>query len=117
MSFNKWRYAIANGMDYTQQKELYYLYAIPESKKIIREALNCIAKIDFHKPHVPFLFTSGSNDKLIPASLNYSNYKKYAYGTSVTEYIEFKDHTHLVFGVPAWREEADCVLHWLDRHK
>ena len=113
ISFKKWRYTIVNGMDYEQAKELYYLYAIPESKKIIREALNCVAKINFHKPHPPLLFTSGSNDKLIPASLNYSNYKKYANDNSVTEYIEFKAHTHLVFGVPAWRNEANAVLHWL----
>jgi pimeloyl-ACP methyl ester carboxylesterase len=115
MSFNKWRYAIANGMDYEQQKELYYEYAIPESKKIIREAFNCAAKIDFDKPHAPLLITSGSNDKLIPASLSYNNYKKYANGNSVTEYIEFKAHTHLVFGVPTWREEADAILQWLQR--
>jgi len=113
MSFNKWRYTIANGMDYEQQKELYYQYAIPESKKIIREAFNCTAKIDFDKPHSPLLITSGSIDKLIPASLNYSNYKKYTSEKSITEYIEFKAHTHLVFGVPYWKEEANCVLHWL----
>ncbi|HEU5168252.1 MAG TPA: alpha/beta hydrolase [Chitinophagaceae bacterium] len=117
MSFNKWRYTIANGMDYEQQKELYYRYAIPESKKIIREAFNCIAKVDYNKPHPPLLITSGSNDKLIPASLNYSNYKKYANGNSVTEYIEFKAHTHLVFGVPAWKEEAGAALNWLQELK
>lgn len=113
MPFNKWRYAIANGMEYEQQKELYYLYATPESKKIIREAFNCVAKIDFDKAHVPLLLTSGGNDKLIPASLNYRNYKKYATGNSITDYIEFKAHTHLVFGVAGWREESECVLHWL----
>jgi pimeloyl-ACP methyl ester carboxylesterase len=113
MSFIKWRYTIANGMDYEQQKELYYRYAIPESKKIIRESFNCVIKIDFKKHHAPLLITSGSNDKLIPASLSYSNYKKYANSNSVTDYIEFKTHTHLLFGVPAWKEEADAVLHWL----
>jgi len=113
MSFKKWRYTIANGTDYEQAKELYYLYAIPESKRIVREAFSCVAKIDFNKPHPPLLLTSGSNDKLIPASLNYSNYKKYPIGNSITDYVEFKAHTHLVFGLPAWREEAGCVLHWL----
>ena len=113
MPFNKWRHAIANGTDYEQQKELYYLYAIPESKKIIREAFSCVAKIDFDKVHVPLLLTSGGSDKLIPASLNYRNYKKYATGNSITDYIEFKAHTHLVFRVARWREESECVLHWL----
>ena len=101
------------GLDYEQQKELHYLYVTPESKKIIREAFKCVSEINFNKPHAPLLFTSGSNDKLIPASLNYDNYKKYAIGNSVTEYIEFKAHTHLIFGVSAWKEEADIILHWL----
>ena len=113
MSFSKWKYTLANGLDYEQQKELYYLYVTPESKKIIREAFKCVSEINFNKPHAPLLFTSGSNDKLIPASLNYNNYKKYAIGNSVTEYIEFKAHTHLIFGVSAWKEEADIILHWL----
>ena len=113
MSFAKWRYTLTNGMDYEQQKNLYYLYAIPESKKVIREAFNCIARIDFSRPHAPLLITSGGNDKLIPASLSYSNYKKYAVADSVTDYIEFKTHTHLVFGVPSWKDEAEVVFHWL----
>jgi len=113
MSFSKWKYTIANAMDYEQQKELYYLYAIPESKKVIREAFKCVAKIDFTQPHAPLLLTAGSNDKLIPASLNYSNYKKYALANSITDYMEFKGQTHLVFGVPRWKEEADYVLAWL----
>ena len=117
MSFNKWRYTIANGIDYEQQKELYYQYAIPESKKIIREAFSCTAKIDFAARHEPLLITSGSNDKLIPASLNYNNYKQYADANSVTEYIEFKRHTHLVFGVPAWKKEAEAILQWLQTLK
>ena len=111
--FDKWSYAIANGMEYEQQKELYYLYAIPESKKIIREALKCTARIDFKKSHAPLLFTSGGNDMLIPSSLNYSNYKKYVVGDSVTDYEEFKTHGHLVFKNDAWKKEADHILYWL----
>jgi len=117
MPFTTWRYTIVNGMEYEQQKESYYLYAIPESKKIIREAFKCVAKIDFKKPHAPLLFISGSNDKLIPAPLNYFNYKRYTFGDSVIDYKEFHSHTHLVFGDPAWRKEADHIHHWLQELK
>lgn len=113
ISFNKWRYTVANGLEYEEQKELYYQYATPESKKVIREAFNCTASIDFTSLHAPLLITSGSNDKLISASLNYSNYRRYGNGHSITEYIEFKAHSHLVFGVSFWKEEADSILHWL----
>ena len=113
MPFNKWRYTIANALDYEQQKELYYLYAIPESKRLIREAFNCVASIDFDKPHAPLLLTSGGNDKLIPASLTYHNYRKYAKTNSITDYVEFRSHTHLAFGVASWKDEAEVILHWL----
>lgn len=113
--FTTWRYTIANRMEYEQQKELYYLYAVPESKKIIRDAFRSVAKIDFRKPRAPLLLTAGSSDKLIPAELNYCNYKKYTMGNSVTDYKEFAGHSHLVFGVPAWKREADCILHWLQK--
>jgi pimeloyl-ACP methyl ester carboxylesterase len=113
MSFAKWNKSIANGLSCEQQKESYYKYAIPESKKIIKETFKCLSKIDFEKAHVPLLFTSGSIDKLIPASLNYSNYKRYKPGNSVTDYKEFSGQSHLVFGPIRWRLEADFVLYWL----
>jgi pimeloyl-ACP methyl ester carboxylesterase len=113
VSFRKWKHAIANGITCEQQKELYYKYAIPESKRIIRDIFKCSIAIDFGKTRAPLLFTSGTNDKLIPSSINYSNYKRYATGNSLTGYKEFKGHNHLVFGGAGWREEADFILYWL----
>jgi pimeloyl-ACP methyl ester carboxylesterase len=115
ISFRKWKYTIANGMSCEQQKQSYYDYAIPESKKIVRDTFKCITKVDFSKPRAPLLFTSGGIDKLIPASLNYRNYKNFAVNNSITDYKEFKDHNHLVFGQPSWKKEADFILYWLKR--
>ena len=112
--FRKWKSAIANELDCDLQKELYYEYAIPESKKIIRDVFKCKTKIDFTKPHAPLLITSGTSDKLVPASINYHNYMKYKSGNSTTRYKEFKGHNHLVFGHSIWKEEADFILDWLD---
>jgi pimeloyl-ACP methyl ester carboxylesterase len=114
ISFKTWRRTVANKLPIEQQIELYYEYAIPESKTVINESYNSTLKIDFNKPHAPLLFTSGSSDKLMPASLNYNNYKRYSSCDSITKYVEFKGHTHLVFGVPAWKEEAHCIVHWLE---
>jgi len=113
VSFRKWKYVIANGLTCEQQKELYYKYVIPESKKIIRDIFKCRTTINFRKSHQPLLFTSGSHDKLISPQLNYSNYKKYTTDSSVTEYRKFKNQPHLVFGHPGWKKEADFILYWL----
>ncbi len=114
--FKKWRYAIANGMNTEQQTELYYKYAIPESKEVIRDTFKCIAKINFKNPHPPLLFISGGDDRIIPATLNYNNYKKYKKDNSITGYKEFKERNHLVFGHPAWIEHADFILNWLQEN-
>ncbi len=113
MPFRTWKHTVANGIDCDQQKQLYYQYAIPESKQIVRDTFTWSAQIDFGKSHAPLLLTSGSTDHLVPAPLNYSNYKKYATGNSVTDYKDFEGHNHLVFGHPGWKEEADYILYWL----
>lgn len=115
MSFSTWKYAFTNGMDCSTQKEGYYKYAIPESKLIVRDTLTAAAKINFNKPHAPLLLTSGSDDHSIPASLNYTNYRRYKNKNSVVDYKEFKGRNHFVLGQPTWKEDADYILDWLKK--
>lgn len=115
MPFLKWKYTIANGMDCELQKQLFYKYAIPESKKIIRDVFKCRTKIDFKKSHTPLLFVAGAEDKMIQASMNYNNYKKYESEDSITGYKKFKERNHLFFEHPQWKEEADFILYWLQQ--
>ncbi|SFM87825.1 Lysophospholipase, alpha-beta hydrolase superfamily [Chitinophaga sp. YR627] len=116
MSFDQWKYAFTNGMDCDAQKEAYYNYAIPESKLIVRDTITAAAKVNFQHPHAPLLLTAGSEDHTIPASLNYANYKKYSNSNSVTDYKEFKGRNHFVLGQPTWKEDADYILEWLNKH-
>ena len=64
----------------------------------------------FNNPHPPLLFTSGDQDKILPATLNYDNYKKYRNGNSTTYYTEFNNRNHLVFGQPGWKEDAEYIF-------
>ncbi len=111
--FKKWNQTIANGMDCEERKQSFYKYAIPESKLVFRNLFKLASTIDFKKNHGPLLLISGSRDRIISASLNFDNYKKYKMGNSTTDYMEFKDHNHLVFEYPAWKETADFIHHWL----
>jgi pimeloyl-ACP methyl ester carboxylesterase len=113
MSFRQWKYAFTNGMDCDAQKEAFYKFAIPESKLIVRDTITKAAKVNFENPHAPLLITSGTDDHTIPASLNYSNYKKYKRSNSITDYKEFKGRNHFVLGQPTWKEDADYILDWL----
>lgn len=116
MSFSTWKYAFTNGMSFDEQKTSYYKYAIPESKLVVRDTLTKAANIDFSKPHRPLLFIAGSIDHSIPASLNYSNYKKYSHSGSITEFKELSGRNHLVLGQPSRVETMDCVHGWISKH-
>ncbi|QEE50816.1 alpha/beta hydrolase [Flavobacterium alkalisoli] len=113
MSFPQWQYAFTNGMSLEEQQQSYDENVIPESKLASRDGLTSAAKINFKKPHPPLLFIAGTNDNIMPASLNYSNYKKYKDKSSVTNFKEFSENNHYVVGMPNWKETAGYALNWI----
>ena len=114
MSFSQWQYAFTNGMPEEWQEKSFFQFAIPESKRIVRDTITQAAKVDFSRPHAPLLFIAGDKDHTIPASLNYSNYKKYSDTTSVTAYKEFPGRNHFVLGQPGWQEVALHIDEWFN---
>lgn len=102
-------------MNLKEQQESYDQNVIPESKRISRDGLTSAAKIDFKKPHAPLLFVACTEDNIMPASLNYSNYKKYKNSASVTDFKEFAGRNHYVLGQATWKENADYILEWLGK--
>jgi pimeloyl-ACP methyl ester carboxylesterase len=116
MSLSDWQYAFTNGMTLEEQIKSWEENTIPESKTVARGGLTAAAKVDFDKPHVPLLLTSGDKDNIIPASINVRNFKAYKQNGSVTEYKEFKGRNHFVLGLPTWQEDADYILEWLDKN-
>lgn len=113
MSFKDWQYAFVNDMPLAEQQKAYEENTIPESKTVARGTLTKAAKVDFSKPHVPLLITSGDKDNILPASLNYRNFKAYKNNGSILEYKEFKNRNHFVLGQDSWKEDADYILNWL----
>ncbi|KIC94888.1 alpha/beta hydrolase [Flavihumibacter solisilvae] len=115
MSFKDWQYAFVNGMPLDEQYDAYEKYTIPESKTVARGGLTSAASVDYDKPHVPLLFTSGSEDTITPVHLNVRNFNRYKKNGSVLEYKEFPGRNHFVLGQSTWKEDADYILDWLDR--
>lgn len=117
MNLKDWAYAFTNGMTPEEQKASYEAEAVPESKTVVRDGLTKMAYVDFKKAHAPLLITSGSEDNIIPAHLNYRNFKRYSQTNgSVTEYKEFPGRNHYVLGQKTWKEDADYILEWIARH-
>lgn len=116
MSFKDFQYAFVNGMPLNEQKEAYEQNVIPESKTVARGGLTSAAAVDFNKPHVPLLLTSGSEDTITPAHLNFRNYRAYKKNGSVLDYKEFPGRNHYVLGQSTWKEDADYILDWLAKN-
>jgi pimeloyl-ACP methyl ester carboxylesterase len=115
MSFRQWQYAFTNGMHCEEQTSAYYNFCTPESKLLVRDGLSKAAKVNFKAKHDPLLLVSGSDDHFIPASLNYSNYKKYRDKKWVTNYKDFPGRNHFVLGQPTWKEDAGYIAEWLEQ--
>lgn len=115
LSFKEWQDLFTNGMTFEEQKVSYEKLVIPESKLVWRAIITKTAKINFRKKHVPLLFLSGSDDALIPTSLNYSNFKRYTNIHSITCYKEFKGRNHFVLGQSNWAEVAGFIAKWLEK--
>lgn len=113
MSFEQWQYAFTNGMPLDEQIKSYEENVVPESKLMSRDGLTSMARIDFKKQHAPLLFISGSEDHIMPASLNHSNFKRYRQNGSVTEYKEFTGRNHFTVGQKGWEDVVGYIEDWL----
>jgi len=118
----QWQYAFTNGFSEEESRALYERYHIPASGQIFwGSALANIhpGKDDNHVDYrnddrAPLLFIAGSDDHLMPPSIQRSNAKRYKSNT-ITEVKEF-DGPHLLPAWPGWEEVADYALEWARTH-
>jgi pimeloyl-ACP methyl ester carboxylesterase len=116
MTFERFQYAFVNGMDTKDQRAAYERYVVPESRRVPRESLGRTARIDFQKLHAPLLFIAGSQDNIIPPSLNRANFKRYALNSSITDIQVFPGRNHFIIGQSSWEEIAGFILTWLKKY-
>ena len=115
MPFETFCYAFVNGFEPALQRKIYDAVVVPESRRVASAALTNDAKINFSKPHAPLLFIAGSDDHIIPASLNRTNCKKYSDKNSVTDFKEFHGRTHYIIAQESWEQVAAYIQDWVER--
>jgi len=121
-TLDQWHYAFTNTFSDEESKALYERYHIPASGSIFwGTALANVTPghqgnwVDYHNDkRAPLLFISGSEDHLMPPSIQRSNAKHYKSNT-ITEIKEF-DGPHLMVAQPGWEEIADYALDWAVAH-
>jgi pimeloyl-ACP methyl ester carboxylesterase len=119
----QWHYAFTNTFSEEESRRLYERYHIPASGRIFWGS--ALANIhpgpdDNHVSYdnadrAPLLFISGSEDHLMPPTLQQSNARHYKADGLVTEVKEFEG-PHLLPARDGWEEIADYALDWAVSH-
>lgn len=113
MSLESFQYAFVNTLPLPEQQAVYSRFVVPESRRVGKGPTTDGAKIDFAKMRPPLLLIAGSEDHIIPASLNRDNYSKYSKAPAITDFREFPGRSHWTLGQQGWQEVADYTMSWL----
>jgi pimeloyl-ACP methyl ester carboxylesterase len=114
----QWKYAFTNTFSDEESLALYERYHIPASGAVFFGSILANVQpghqdtwVDYkNDDRAPLLFLSGSEDHLMPPSIQASNAKHYKSNT-VTEVKEFEG-PHLMPAQEGWEEIADYALDW-----
>jgi pimeloyl-ACP methyl ester carboxylesterase len=123
LTFEQWHYAFTNTFSEEESRRLYERYHVPASGGVFwGSALANIhpGKDDTHVNYknderAPLLFISGSEDHLMPPSVQRSNAKHYKSDT-ITEVKEYDGSAHPLPAQEGWQDIADYALDWALRH-
>jgi pimeloyl-ACP methyl ester carboxylesterase len=123
LDFEQFRYAFANTMTEREAREAFQLNAIPAPGRIVFQAglanLNpwAATKVDYRNDRrAPLLLIAGSEDHIVPASVNRANLRKYRRSAARTDFVEFPGRSHLIVAQKDWEEVADHALSWAQKH-
>jgi pimeloyl-ACP methyl ester carboxylesterase len=122
LSFEQWNYAFTNTFDEERARELYERYAIPAPGRILWNSVLANFEpghqdiwVDYkNADRAPLLFVSGTDDHIMPPSIQQSNLKHYK-SDAITEIKEYET-PHLLPAYPGWEKIADEVLDWAVEH-
>lgn len=121
LSAEQFGYAFANVCTTEETRDAYERFAIPAPARIIWDAILDSAgsigatTVDFARSdRAPLLFVAGGADNLIPASVNRTNYERYARASeALVAFREFPGRCHFTLRQKGWQDVADYALRWV----
>ncbi len=118
--FQQFRYAFVHTLQPESQRAAYERHVTPESGRIfVQGALAGLrpggpCRVNFGNPsRAPLLLVAGSEDHIVPASVNRRNHRRYAMPGIVTDFKEFPGRTHWIIAQDGWEEVASHIESWL----
>jgi pimeloyl-ACP methyl ester carboxylesterase len=121
--YEQFHYAFTNNFPEDESRALYARYAIPASGGILWDSVLAnllpgpqdIAVNYRNDKRAPLLFISGSEDHIMPPSVQRSNAAHYK-GDTVTEVKLYEGYAHLLPAQEGWQDIADYALDWALEH-
>ena len=120
LTFNQFQYAFANTMSDVEGMKVYQRNAIPGPGRVVFQAglanLNprAATRVNYRNDErAPLLLIAGSDDHIVPASVNRATFLKYRNSKAVTDFKEFPGRSHLIVAQEGWEEVAQYALAWV----
>ena len=117
LTLEQFAFAFMEDLDTETQLNAYTDYVVPESRRVGRAPLNEVARINTEQARTPLLFIAGGKDNIIPASLNYANFRKYENTPAITDYKQFPERNHWTLLQPGWEAVAAYIEDWLEQNR
>ncbi len=122
LTYEQFRYSVANATDEREAAELFARYAVPAGgRALFQDALANInpwtdARVDSKNPaRGPLLIIAGAKDRFIPSAVTRSAYKRQRRNGAVTEFAELPGRGHSLTIDAGWREVAETALDFIQR--
>jgi pimeloyl-ACP methyl ester carboxylesterase len=116
MTEEGFRKNFGNQMSEADSARAFEKYALHESRQVLRDIMGDEGKIDVERAHAPLLFIGAEKDEIIPAPLVRRNAHAYTHERSHSEYREFSNRGHFIYGENDWEEVAQSIAGWLQGH-
>jgi pimeloyl-ACP methyl ester carboxylesterase len=121
----QFHYVFTNTLSEEDSQKVYDRYHIPAPANFLW-AYGLFANIkpgpqetwvNYKNPNrAPLLFITGSEDHIMPPSVQHSNAKHYKGEGTITEVHDFEGRSHWTCGQPGWEAIADDALEWATEH-
>jgi non-heme chloroperoxidase len=121
LTFEQFRFGIANALSDAEAKELYETFAVPASGAPLFQAATANlnpwteARVEDNPHRGPLLIVAGAKDNTVPWAIANASFNLQKRDDAVTEIVEMPNRGHALTIDGGWREVAGTALRFIQR--